>query len=351
MSPRLLRWKQLNRVFGIRMNQFVTEMKNNPIGGYFSLELNEGVERHGEAIKLNAGRYALEYILKARKYSKVYLPYYICASVLQPFKRLNVAYVFYHINELLEPSVELHPSEDEAVLYVNYFGLKNQVSDNFCFNYHNTILDHTQAFYSGKGNKFDDKSVQCDTFYSCRKYFGVPDGAYLYTDRRLDDEMPQDESYERMTFLVKRIDRSPQEAYEDFHKNNEVLSSIGMRGMSRLTETMMRGIDYNTTANRRLRNFQALDKVLRDTNFFKWEMDDSTVPMVYPYYAEKGEQIRRHLIDNQVFCARYWPNVLEWCKPNDWEYQLAKNLVCLPIDQRYGDEEMERIIDLTRCSS
>ena len=47
------------------------------IGGYFSLELNDGLERRSKGIRLNAGRYALEYILKARKYSKVYLPYFI----------------------------------------------------------------------------------------------------------------------------------------------------------------------------------------------------------------------------------------------------------------------------------
>ena len=47
-----------------------------PIGGYFSLEINEGQELHAHALRLNAGRYALEYILKARKYRKVYIPYY-----------------------------------------------------------------------------------------------------------------------------------------------------------------------------------------------------------------------------------------------------------------------------------
>jgi hypothetical protein len=49
-----------------------------------------------------------------------------------------------------------------------------------------------------------------------------------------------------------------------------------------------------------------------------------------------------------VFCARYWPNVLEWCQPGDFEYQLAENLVCLPIDQRYGEEEMNYIIDIIK---
>lgn len=317
-----------------------------PIGGYFSLELNEGWERHRGALRLNSGRYALEYILKARKYHKVYLPYYICDSVIDPIKRLHVDYEFYHINEQLEPSVELHPKDDETVLYVNYFGLKNRKADTFCYAYRNTILDYTQAFYSEKGNEYNDKSIQCDTFYSCRKFFGVPDGAYLYTDCLLEEELPQDESFERMTFLTKRIDRSPQEAFSDFHENEIIISKEGMRCMSRLTEQMMRSIDYSAKANRRIHNFHVLDKVLRSTNRFMGDMDYATVPLLYPYLVENGACLRQYLIDHQVFCARYWPNVLEWCNPADFEYQLAENLVCLPIDQRYDEKDMETILDI-----
>lgn len=317
-----------------------------PIGGYFSLELNDGRELHYNALRLNAGRYALEYILRARKYRKVYIPYYICDSVLLPFKRLNVECEFYHINEQLEPANKLHPADDEAVLYVNYFGLKNSRADTFCYAYKNTILDYTQAFYSEKGNKYDDKNIQCDTFYSCRKYFGVPDGAYLYTNSYIDEELPQDESFERMTFLTKRIDRSPQEGYADFHANDKGLATVGMCKMSRLTEVMMRSIDYSAKANKRIHNFHVLDKALRENNRFKWAMDYGTVPLVYPYYVEDGAKLRQHLIANEVFCARYWPNVLEWCNPNDWEYELTENLVCIPVDQRYEKDDMDYIVDI-----
>ena len=318
------------------------------IGGYFSLEVNEGRERHYDAVRLNAGRYALEYILRTRKYHKVFLPYYICDSVIQPLERLGVEFEFYRINEKLEPAVKLAPKDDEAVLYVNYFGMKNRVASTFCYAYKNTILDQTQAFYSEHGNKYDDKSIQCDTFYSCRKYFGVPDGAYLHTDCLLDEELPQDESFERMLFLTKRIDRSAQEGYADFHANDKALSTVGLKRMSKLTEAIMQGIDYSAKANKRIHNFHFLDRALRDSNRFKWDMDYGTVPLIYPYYVEDGARLRHHLIEHQVFCARYWPNVMEWCKPDEWEYMLAENLVCIPIDQRYGEEEMERIIEIIK---
>lgn len=196
-----------------------------PIGGYFSLEINEGQELHGQALRLNVGRYALEYILKARKYRKVYIPYYICDSVLQPIKR---------------------------------------------------------------------------------------------------------------------------QGYADFHANDKALATVGMKRMSRLTEALMRGIDYSTKANRCICNFHVLDKALRGGNRFKWDIDYGTIPLVYPYYVENGAKLRQHLIDNLLFCARYWPNVLEWCKPEDLEYQLAENLVCIPIDQRYDEEDMKGIIKIIK---
>lgn len=118
--------------------------------------------------------------------------------------------------------------------------------------------------------------------------------------------------------------------------------------MSRLTEKMMQSIDYLAKANKRIRNFQVLDDALRETNLFKWDMDYGTVPMVYPYYVADGAQLRQRLIDNQVFCARYWPNVLEWCESDSMEYQLAENLVCLPIDQRYSEKDMNVIINLLK---
>ena len=33
-------------------------------------------------------------------------------------------------------------------------------------------------------------------------------------------------------------------------------------------------------------------------------------------------------------------------EPTDWEYQLTENLVCIPIDHRYDEEDMQIILDL-----
>ncbi len=73
------------------------------IGGYFDFELPVGQPYHPDALCLNTGRNALEYILRARNYTKIYIPYFTCEVLLEPLRNLNLAYEFYHINENLEP--------------------------------------------------------------------------------------------------------------------------------------------------------------------------------------------------------------------------------------------------------
>ena len=61
------------------------------------------------------------------------------------------------------------------------------------------------------------------------------------------------------------------------------------------------------------------------------------------------DKLWKKLIDKKIFVARYWPNVLNWCKKDDIEYQLTENMVCLPIDQRYGENEMNHILNNILC--
>lgn len=315
-----------------------------PIGGYFSLELPYGEEYHKDAIRLNTGRNCLEYILRARKYSKVYIPFYTCEVVLEPFKKLGVPYEFYHIDINLEIRDKLTLKADEALLYVNYYGLKQRYVEQLAEKMGEClIIDNTQAFYAMP-------IAGIDTFYTCRKFFGVPDGAYLYTEKKLDEEFEQDLSFDRMTSLTKRIDVGAEAGYADFREISHRLVGQPIKLMSNLTQRLMRGIDYESAAQMRRANFQMLHEALGKDNNLELYLEDDAVPMAYLYLVPV-QGLREKLIENKVFVARYWPNVLEWCQPNDWEYQLAENLVCLPIDQRYDDRDMQSILDLVLHNS
>jgi hypothetical protein len=201
------------------------------------------------------------------------------------------------------------------------------------------IVDNAQAFCA-------EPIDGIDTFYSVRKFFGVPDGAYLYTDKPLQLEFEQDCSYERMSHLLKRIDLSPEAGYQDFRTNEELLCNQEIKRMSRLTEALLCGIDYESVKRKRRENYAFLENALKDSNLIHLKMEDECVPMVYPYLSDDGFSLKKKLIDYNLFVATYWPNVFEWCEEEEREFVLAINCCFLPIDQRYGKEEMERIIDL-----
>ena len=310
-----------------------------PIGGYFELELPRRSAFHNTAIALNTGRNCLEYILRVRGYHHVYLPYYSCEVLLEPFKKLDVHFSFYHVNERLEIESPMSLGDKEALLCINYFGLKQEYVKSLAQQYGSKlIVDNTQAFFA--------RPIEgIDTFYSCRKFFGVTDGAYLYCDKSLDVELEQDQSWQRMNYLLKRIDVSPEAAYADFRDQSVKLKDNPIRTMSPLTHRIMASIDYGHVAEQRRENYKKLDEALRHKNGIKLPLTTDAVPMVYPFFTE-DDSLRQLLIENKVFVAQYWPNVLDWCDQDSNDYKLTKQLLPLPMDQRYGEEDMKRIIQL-----
>lgn len=311
----------------------------NTIGGYFSLELPQREEYHKESLRLNTGRNCLEYILRARRYKKVYVPYYTCEVVMEPINKLGIPYEYYHIDIHLEIRDRFTLKADEALLYTNYYGLKQRYVEQLAEKVgKRLIVDNTQAFYA-------KPLPDIDTFYTCRKFFGVADGAYLYCNAVLDEKIEQDYSYDRMAHLLKRIDLSAEEGFSDFRKADDGLDNQPIRRMSKLTQRMMQSIDYEAAARKRRENFMMLHEALGGENNLELPLDEDAVPMVYPYLASvKG--LREKLIENKVFVARYWPNVLDWTTKDDIEYLLACQMQPLPVDQRYGEEDMKRIIKI-----
>jgi len=312
----------------------------NSIGGYFDLELPDGEHFHKNAIKLQTARNCLEYVLLTKQYQKLYIPYYTCEAIVEPLIRYNIEYQFYHINEQLEPAETIDLSAGEAFLYTNYFGFKDDTVKRLSKLYgERLIVDNAQAFFS---QPFEG----IDTFYSPRKFFGVADGGYLFTNKMSTDTFEQDVSFDRMSHLLKRIDLSAEKAYSDFQKNDGSLVNLPIKIMSNLTDRILRGIDYKTIQKKRLENFQTLHSALCKNNLLPiYFTCDTTVPMVYPFWG-KNATLRKKLIENKVYVATYWNNVFDWSSEKDLDYVLAKNIIPLPIDQRYGSKDMQQIIKI-----
>jgi hypothetical protein len=310
------------------------------IGGYFGLELSNGKEYHQGAIALNTGRNALEVILSERKFQKVFIPFYNCDAVIEPFIKTSTPYEFYQIDKNLKPSISRTFQKDEALMLVNYFGIQKDIAKQWMYKCDNIIVDNTQAF-------FDKPCPWADCFYSCRKFFGVPDGAYLYPYKPISKRhYDLDVSVMRISSLLRRIEYGAESGFLD-HKYNEVgLNNQPIKQMSKFTSALLKNIDYDKCRVSRVLNFEMLHDALRGINELECiHSIDMEAPMVYPLLI-KSESLRSKLISHKVFVATYWPEIVKDVDDDTWEFYLAKYLLPLPIDQRYGREEMKYIVDV-----
>lgn len=309
----------------------------NAIGGYHELELRKGEHYHKTALRLNTARNCFEYVLRVRKYTKVYVPYYTCEVMLEPLHKCNVDYEFYHINQQLEPDQDFNLQPTEAFLYTNYYGLKQRCVERLAQQYgKQLIVDNAQAFFAVPLDGID-------TFYSARKFFGVADGAYLYIDKLLDEELELDQSYDRMIHLLKRADVGAEAGYADFRRNDDSLIGQPIKRMSKITEKILCSIDYESIKSVRRENFIFLQQQLQDTNNLQISLPGDAIPMFYPYLAQ-DISLRKILIDNRIYVPTFWPNIEEWCADDDYEVKLMKLLLLLPISQYYRIDDISNIV-------
>ncbi len=309
------------------------------IGGYFGLEQFSGRELYPDAIALNTGRNALLYLIKARKIKKLYLPYYLCDCCNDVCDRNGCEYEYYHIGSDFLPVFDKTLKEGEYLYIVNYFG---RIDASECRRlrdkYTNIIFDNVQAF-------FQPPARGMDTIYSCRKFLGVPDGAYLYTDAVIGEELETDRSAERMKHVLGRFESCASDYYADFQESDESLYGYPLRYMSPLTHNLLRAIDYESVSSRRKENYRLLQLRLSDIN--KIDANTPEGPYCYPFYCENGAEIRRALAHAQkkIYVPTLWPNVLDTEGVSDTEKDYVLNILPIPCDQRYDASDMEYIVE------
>lgn len=307
------------------------------IGGYFGLENLISKEYYPDLIALNNARNALVYILKAKKIKKLYIPYFLCNSVSDVCERENVEYEYYHIDDNFIPIFDKDLHFDEYLYIVNYYGqISNQLELEFKEKYKNIIFDNVQAFFQ--------KPIEgVDTIYSCRKFFGVPDGGYLSTDKLIEEPLDDDISMHRMKHILGRYEGdSASDYYADFKNNDYSFKELPLRNMSKLTHNILGAINYENAKNKREENFKYLFSQLQKSNRLK--ISCPVGPYAYPFYCEKGMKVKKALADKKIFIATLWPNVLRFEADCNLEKDYAENILPLPCDQRYGIEEMKYML-------
>ena len=312
------------------------------IGGYFGLEQFKSDEWYKDLISLNNGRNALLYLLKVKNVRKLYIPYYLCDVISNMLKMNNYEFEYYRIDSDFMPLFDKNLHEDEYLYVVNYYGqFTNEKILAIKEQFGQIIVDYTHAF-------FQKPILGIDTIYTCRKFFGVPDGAYLSTDMRLDEELEIDISKDRMTHLLGRYEGLASDYYNCFRKTDEFFKKEPIKFMSKLTHNILGAIDYERIRKIREQNHAYLESKLYNQN--KLILVAPEGAFTYPFYLENGIEIRKTLAQKKIYIPTLWPNVLTDTPEDSIENDYAASILPLPCDQRYGIEDMEYIVEeIKKC--
>lgn len=179
-----------------------------------------------------------------------------------------------------------------------------------------------------------------------RKYVGVADGGVAYLGNLPDDMIEVEEmegTGDHHSHLFKRKQYGAEAGFADYQANEKKLDNQPIRLMSFQTKWLLDHIDYDNVIARRRENFKYLHDAFDGLNQLSLPLLDSFVcPMVYSLMVKSDRNLRKELVENKIFVARYWPNVEE-IKGFETEYYMAMNVIPIPCDQRYGEEEINRV--------
>lgn len=313
------------------------------IGGFLELELNQGAMHDDVALAFNSGANALHFLLENSTYKTVFVPFFTCVAVLNVVEALKLNVRFYNIDQTFRPLVDFQKFNEQTVLiYNNYFGVNDIQVNEISQKTPHLIIDAAQAFYF-------KPEVGRFCFNSTRKFFGVPDGGFLYgfNPDMVEAYNQLKETPYSFEHLINRLENGAEKSYDSYIKSEEVLASSKVGKISKLTKALLGNVDFENVKQKRVTNFKKLHDFLDANNDLELNIiSKNTIPLCYPYLAKNGNQLKQYLNSKLIFIPTYWPNFGKWIRDETvFENHLFENLVCLPIDQRYGIDEMNYIIE------
>ncbi|MET0387066.1 MAG: hypothetical protein ABW321_13955 [Polyangiales bacterium] len=305
------------------------------IGGFFPLELptTRGALPPSDAVALSSGRGCLRAILEHMRPARLLAPFYICDAALSPARQLGIPIVRFPIGPDLLPRLPaLSPAD--LVLVVDYFGVCPSATHCIDGLGERGIVDQTHALFA-------PRNAPHWFFASARKWFGVPDGAFLWGPSAVSPPLTAASS-ELPIHLITRRWGEPDVAYRAYQQAEATLDDA-VRSISELSAALLGGVDVARVQNTRRANFLHLHHRLGAHNQLQLPQNPQNVPFCYPFLPPRPVS-RDALRERGLFIPMFWTECTSGTDATfAWERLLAQSLLPLPIDHRYGPEAMDQL--------
>lgn len=299
------------------------------------------------------------------------LPAYMCDTVFFPFEQEGFEIHFYHVNKELEANEhELRALIEQlkpGLLFIHpYYGVDTWRSlrsllakwkkQGICI-----MEDVTQSYYlEGVGAEADY------VVGSLRKWYPVPDGGFVVSNEELAwEEIEDDREFaktrlkmlmDKWEYLYGNADAEKKKLDKAAYlKQNRALEEqldrhCGIRDLSGETAHILERINEDDAKRRRNDNYKYLYDRLKDKKLFQPIVTDPTgdaVPLYFAIFTQSRDELQSFLTAHEIYAPVLWPIGKE-NEPHliAEEKYIYEHMLALPIDQRYGKEEMQRIVEV-----
>lgn len=306
------------------------------------------------------GRQAIKAALSGmdiHDFKYIYLPSYLCYSIWQPFKELRLDVKFYSHERPLAPNLP-GDIDKSLVFLIDYFGTEVIGRDKILEILeagNSVILDITHSILDRERLKLPHENLYLIS--SLRKIFPVPDGGILYhkdPDLKITKRFPEghENMVKAMTLkgLYLRGDVNEEERdelktmfldlYSEYEKQKDG-SDIQIQSIPDVSLQILKNLKFEKILDTRMANLRSLcdfiDKELRLFNFQEFK-SPFALPLAFESEGVR-DQVKDALIRNDVYPPIHW-NLDFLPVECDYEQELSKRILSIPIDQRYTSKDL-----------
>ena len=299
------------------------------------------------------------------------LPSYLCPSIVQSYNELNLKIVYYNINPDLTIDLDDLKSKvnqkTKAVYFIHYFGVlqpADVISDLSSLKERKICLleDITHNFFSKRADIGDFLIA------SLRKWGPLPHGGLVIKNT---NAWEYDDFYESANLALeigqlRAFGQQLKYLYVNGLKSEEVkntylpilqkmdqalYSHIEIVPMDELSVNILKRMDFENLSKKRRENYKVLYenlKEIQDLTFLIGDIKDVVTPLGFHLALDNRDDLRKYLVQNGIYASVHWGLPPEVQTAFKEPTRLSKRILTIPCDQRYGQKEMEYIVEKVR---
>jgi len=308
-----------------------------------------------DPILLFNARSGIKLVVDSLKPETIWLPSFICPSILTAIDNNKTSVKFYPINIELKIVVSdfiksIQPGD--IFLFIDYFGFSTNPDFLILLKQKGVILfqDCSQALFYNWKNSIADFCL-----YSPRKFLGVPDGGIIFDKNNLLknksalSEPSQEIIYHLFQAVVKRREFDlwgGDREWNELFQIGEQLMIANNNSMSETTRLLLNlAFDYPQIKAKRRDNFSILLCKLSHFAVFK-SLPDDVVPIGFPIRLNHRDEVQKKLFSRNIYPPIHWRIINHVPEEFSESHQLSEEIMTLPCDQRYDEEQIKFLANI-----